>query len=187
MSLRIPHARLWLEQPNPRTGELPSGKEGDLARLYENRLFSLMLSHALPIISRHAQYDDEGDVFLAIDVDHLPALLRRDMRVAGARGGVRFRPGRSRPRHVIDGDLSEGWLERASVAVADVAIEHWDPELGIALWADAVYRARRPRNRTSTYTLADLVPGSRKAQTEAGPSQSTVDRLRRQQRMEAER
>jgi hypothetical protein len=185
--LRIPPARLWLEQPNPRTGELPSGKEGELAKLYENRLFSLMLSHALPILSRHAQYDDEGDVFLAIDVAHLPALLRRDMRLAGARVGVRFRPGRSRPRHVIDGDLSESWLERASVAVAEVAIERWNPEFGIALWVNAVYRARRPRNRQSKYTTADLLPGSRKAQVEGGLTESTVKRLRRQQRMEAGR
>jgi len=149
---------------------------------YENYLFGVLLSHALALLNRHGWRDEDGEVFMSIDVGLLAAALAQHAREAGSAVDVRFTPGRARPRHMLDGDFSTRWLDRATERISQLALLYWEPEEATRVRERKAAGGRRSK-RTSNYMPRDLPHGSIKAQAEAlNVSRSTIARLRRQAR-----
>ncbi len=173
-----PRTRTWTFRPS--LANLDKVVDG-----YQSHVMSALLSHALEQLNAHGRYDEEGDVFLMVDAGYLADTLELHALRAGHRVGVRFTPGRSKPRDIVVGHLSRDWLARTCVNTARLALGYWDPERGIRVWARRATGGFRSKP-SPTYTPDMLPKGSIKAQAEAlGCSPSTVRRLRAQIKKEA--
>jgi len=185
--LRIPTPDAWYSSLperrwNPRTRTmwyrpvLPQRRADE----YEHHLYALMVSAALRRLN--AEHDPLGEYEM---VEVVVGDLRRVVRIGAERAGLRFIPGRTQPRHVLDGVLSERWLLRATRRASEAAIELWYPHTAQRRH-DAAVQGGRSSRRLPRLTPADLPPGSIKAQAEAlNVSRSTIARLRREARRDA--
>jgi hypothetical protein len=156
----------------------PPKHREDIADGYETYLLGKLTSHALVILNGHWEVDDDTE-----------AMLHRDLVAhamgAAERAGVTFRPGTSSDNQTVAGELSLTWLKRTVRTATTFALDVWDPRPEeITRRHEAAVRGGRNSHRGPTYKVADLPPGSIKAQAEAlGCSRSTIRRLRTQQKL----
>jgi hypothetical protein len=152
--LKFEHPRVWIENtpsrvwnPKTRSWIYPPKLPKHVAAAYSAYVLSAMNSHALRILNRSWELDD----------DTIPALTR-DLRAhaiaAGRRVGVTFTPGNSTAGHVLAGQHSLKWLEHAAADVAEWAADIWDPVKAQRIHDDAVRRGKASLGLTA----ADLLP-----------------------------
>jgi hypothetical protein len=177
--LEFDHPHVWLanliaKRDNPKIKKqiyVPTLPK-PIAAEYERYILSKLDSHVLLILNQFDELDDDTEAMLLRDLEaHAIA--------AGARAGVSFTPGRSTTTHIIGGQLSRSWLHSRVCKAVTYSIDNWDPKEAERR-RDAAMRGGSNSSRRRTLTVADLPPGSVKAQAEAtGVSERTIKRVRR--------